>query len=143
MTSACNYYENVTQAEAEAYYEAHKDNSPEPMWIGLNSKLTKDAEGNVIERVFKAEEGGLYSAALQKVVENLQKALPYAENEQQRLVIEKLIEYNITGNLKTFNEYAIAWVRDLDSRVDFVNGFTEVYGDPLGITGAWESLVNF
>ena len=143
LTSACNYYENVTQAEAEAYYEANTDNSPEPMWIGLNSKLTKDAEGNVIERVFKAEEGGLYSAALQKVVENLQKALPYAENEQQRLVIEKLIEYNITGNLKTFNEYAIAWVRDLDSRVDFVNGFTEVYGDPLGITGAWESLVNF
>lgn len=143
LTSACNYYEGVSQAEAEAYYESHKDTSDEPMWIGLNSKLVKDAEGNVVERVFKAEEGGLYSAALQKVVENLQKALEFAENDQQKLVIEKLIDYNITGNLRTFNEYAIAWVRDLDSRVDFVNGFTEVYGDPLGITGAWESLVNY
>lgn len=143
LTSACNYYEGVTQAEAEAYYEAHKDTSDEPMWIGLNSKLVKNEQGEVVERVFKAEEGGLYSAALTKVVENLQKALEFAENDQQRLVIEKLIDYNITGNLQTFNEYAIAWVRDLDSRVDFVNGFTEVYGDPLGITGAWESMVNF
>lgn len=143
LTSACNYYEGVSQAEAEAYYEAHKDTSDEPEWIGLNSKLVKDAAGNVVERVYKAEDGGLYSAALKKVVENLQKALAYAENDQQRLVIEKLIDYNVTGNLTTFNEYAIAWVRDLDSRVDFVNGFTEVYGDPLGITGAWESMVNF
>lgn len=143
LTSACNYYEGVSQAEAEAYYEAHKDTSDEPMWIGLNSKLVKNAEGEVIERTFKAEEGGLYAAALQKVVENLEKALPYAENDQQRLVIEKLIAYNKTGDLHTFNEYAIAWVRDLDSRVDFVNGFTEVYGDPLGITGAWEAMTNF
>lgn len=142
LNSACNYYEGVTQAEAEAYYESHKDNSPEPMWIGLNSKLVKK-DGVVMERVFKVEDDGLYSAALAKVVENLEKALDYAENDQQRLVIEKLIEFNKTGNLRTFNEYAIAWVRDLDSRVDFVNGFTEVYGDPLGITGAWESLVNF
>lgn len=143
LTSACNYYEGVTQAEAEAYYAAHKDMSEEPLWIGLNSKLVKDENGNVVERVFKAEEGGLYAEALEKVVENLEKALQYAENDQQRLVIEKLISYNRTGNLQTFNEYAIAWVKDLDSRVDFVNGFTEVYGDPLGITGAWESLVNF
>ena len=143
MNSACNYYEGVTQAEAEAYYAAHKDDSAEPLWIGLNSKLVKDAEGNVVERVYRVEDGGLYSAALAKVVENLEKALPYAETEEQKVVIEKLISFNKTGDLRTFNEYAIAWVKDLQSRVDFVNGFTEVYGDPLGITGAWESLVNY
>ena len=143
MNSACNYYEGVTQAEAEAYYAAHKDDSAEPLWIGLNSKLVKDAEGNVVERVYRVEDGGLYSVALAKVVENLEKALPYAETEEQKVVIEKLISFNKTGDLRTFNEYAIAWVKDLQSRVDFVNGFTEVYGDPLGITGAWESLVNY
>lgn len=143
LTSACNYYEGLTQAEAEAWYAAHKDTSDEPKWIGLNSKLVKDADGNIIERVFKAEEDGLYHEALQHVVENLEKALAYAENDQQRLVISKLIDFNRTGDLQTFNEYAIAWVRDLDSRVDFVNGFTEVYGDPLGITGAWEAMTNF
>ena len=143
MNSACNYYEGVTQAEAEAYYAAHKDDSAEPLWIGLNSKLVKDAEGQVVERVYRVEDGGLYSAALAKVVENLEKALPYAETEEQKVVLEKLISFNKTGDLRTFNEYAIAWVKDLQSRVDFVNGFTEVYGDPLGITGAWESLVNY
>ena len=141
--SACNYYEGVTQAEAEAYYAAHKDDSAEPLWIGLNSKLVKDSEGNVVERVYRVEDGGLYSVALAKVVENLEKALPYAETEEQKVVLEKLISFNKTGDLRTFNEYAIAWVKDLQSRVDFVNGFTEVYGDPLGITGAWESLVNY
>ena len=140
LASANNYYEGVTQAEAEAYYEAHKDNSAEPLWIGLNSKLVKE-NGQVVERVYKV--GGMYSAALEKVVENLEKALPFAENEQQRLVIEKMIEFNKTGDLKAFNEYCIAWVKDLDSRVDYVNGFTETYADPLGITGTWESLVNF
>lgn len=143
LTSACNYYENVTQAEAEAWYAAHKDNSPEPKWIGLNSKLTKNEQGEVIERVFKSTGDGLYREALVHVVENLEKALAYAENDKQREVISKLIEFNKTGDLTTFNQYAIAWVQDLDSRVDFVNGFTEVYGDPLGVTGAWESLVNF
>lgn len=140
LTSAGNYYEGVTQAEAEAYYAAHKDNSPEPKWIGLNSKLTKE-NGEVVEKTYKV--GGMYSAALEKVVYYLQKALPFAENEQQRQVIKKLIEFNQTGDLQAFNEYCIAWVRDLDSRVDFVNGFTETYTDPLGITGTWESLVNF
>ena len=140
LASANNYYEGVSQAEAEAYYEAHKDNSAEPLWIGLNSKLVKE-NGQVVERVYKV--GGMYSAALEKVVENLEKALPFAENEQQRLVIEKMIEFNKTGDLKAFNEYCIAWVKDLDSRVDYVNGFTETYADPLGITGTWESLVNF
>lgn len=140
LTSAGNYYEGVTQAEAEAYYAAHKDNNPEPKWIGLNSKLTKE-NGEVVEKTYKV--GGMYSAALEKVVYYLQKALPFAENDQQRQVIEKLIEFNQTGDLQAFNEYCIAWVRDLDSRVDFVNGFTETYTDPLGITGTWESLVNF
>ena len=140
LASANNYYEGVTQAEAEAYYEAHKDNSAEPLWIGLNSKLVKE-NGQVVERVYKV--GGMYSAALEKVVENLEKALQFAENDAQRLVIEKMIEFNKTGDLKAFNEYCIAWVKDLDSRVDYVNGFTETYVDPLGITGTWESLVNF
>ena len=140
LTSAGNYYEGVTQAEAEAYYAAHKDNSPEPKWIGLNSKLTKE-NGEVVEKTYKV--GGMYSEALERVVYYLQKALPFAENDQQRQVIEKLIEFNQTGDLQAFNEYCIAWVRDLDSRVDFVNGFTETYTDPLGITGTWESLVNF
>lgn len=140
LASANNYYEGVTQAEAEAYYEAHKDNSAEPLWIGLNSKLVKE-NGKVVERVYKV--GGMYSAALEKVVEHLEKALPFAENDQQRLVIEKMIEFNKTGDLRAFNEYCIAWVKDLNSRVDFVNGFTETYADPLGITGTWESLVNF
>lgn len=140
VTSAGNYYEGVTQAEAEAYYAAHKDDSPEPMWVGLNSKLTKE-NGEVVEKTYKV--GGMYGEALAKVVYWLEKALPYAENDEQRKAIEKMIEFNRTGDLRTFNEYCIAWVKDLDSRVDYVNGFTEVYTDPLGITGAWEAMVNF
>lgn len=140
LTSAGNYYEGVTQAEAEAYYAAHKDNSPEPLWIGLNSKLVKE-DGVVKEHVYKV--GGMYGEALSKVVYWLEKALPYAETEQQKLAIEKMIEFNKTGDLKSFNEYCIAWVKDLQSQVDYVNGFTEVYSDPLGITGSWEAMVNF
>ncbi len=141
LTSAGNYYRNLTQKEAEDWYAAHKDNSEEPIWVGLNSQLAKDDDGNIVERTYKV--GGLYGEALQKVVYWLEKALEVAENDKQKEVIGKLIEYNNTGDLKTFNEYAIAWVQDLDSRVDFINGFTEVYGDPLGITGAWEAMVNF
>lgn len=140
VTSAGNYYEGVTQAEAEAYYAAHKDDSPEPMWVGLNSKLVKE-NGEVVEKTYKM--GGMYGEALAKVVYWLEKALPYAENDEQREAIEKMIEFNRTGDLRTFNEYCIAWVKDLESRVDYVNGFTEVYTDPLGITGAWEAMVNF
>lgn len=140
VTSAGNYYEGVTQAEAEAYYAAHKDDSPEPMWVGLNSKLVKE-NGEVVEKTYKV--GGMYGEALAQVVYWLEKALPYAENDEQRKAIEKMIEFNRTGDLRTFNEYCIAWVKDLDSRVDYVNGFTEVYTDPLGITGAWEAMVNF
>ena len=140
--SAGNYYgEGVTQAEAEAWYAAHKDNSPEPLWIGLNSQLVKNEKGEIVERVYKV--GGLYGEALEHVVYWLKEAMQYAENDAQRLVLEKLIAFNETGDLKLFNEYCIAWVKDLDSRVDFVNGFTETYSDPLGITGTWESMVNF
>ncbi len=142
LGSAGNYYgEGVTQAEAEKWYADHKDNSPEPLWIGLNSQLVKNDKGEIEERVYKV--GGLYSEALEKIVFYLRKAYDFAENDKQRLAIAKMIEFNETGDLKTFNEYCIAWVRDLNSRVDFVNGFTETYSDPLGITGAWESMVNF
>ena len=140
--SAGNYYgEGVTQAEAEKWYAAHKDNSPEPLWIGLNSQLVKNEKGQIEERVYRV--GGLYGEALEHVVYWLKEALQYAENDAQRLGIEKMIAFNETGDLKTFNEYCIAWVRDLDSRVDYVNGFTETYSDPLGITGTWEAMVNF
>ena len=140
--SAGNYYgEGVTQAEAEAWYAAHKDNSPEPKWIGLNSQLVKNANGEIEERVYKV--GGLYGEALEHVAYWLKEAKQYAENDQQLEVLDKLIAFNETGDLQLFNEYCIAWVKDLDSRVDFVNGFTETYADPLGITGTWESMVNF
>ena len=140
--SAGNYYgDGVTQAEAEAYYAAHKDNSDHPKWIGLNSQLVKDADGQIVERVYKV--GGLYGQALEKVVYWLEKALTVAENDEQREAIQRMIEFNKTGDLETFNAYCIAWVKDLNSRVDYINGFTETYSDPLGITGAWESMVNF
>ena len=142
VTSAGNYYgEGVTQAEAEKWYAEHEDNSPEPLWIGLNSQLCKDEKGNIYERTYKV--GGLYGEALEKVVYWLEKALPYAETEEQKAAIEHMIEFNKTGDLKAFNDYCIAWVKDLNSRVDFVNGFTETYEDPLGVTGTWESMVNF
>ena len=142
LGSAGNYYgEGVTQAEAEAWYAAHKDNSAEPLWIGLNSQLVKNENGEIEERVYKV--GGLYGEALEHGVYWLKEAQKYVENDQQRAVLEKLIVYNETGDLQLFNEYCIAWVKDLESRVDFVNGFTETYTDPLGITGTWESMVNF
>ncbi|MBR4432268.1 MAG: dihydrofolate reductase [Paludibacteraceae bacterium] len=140
--SAGNYYgEGVTQKEAEDWYAAHKDNSPEPLWIGLNSQLVKNEKGEIEERVYKV--GGLYGEALEHIVFWLKEALKYVENDAQKLALEKMIAFNETGDLKLFNEYCIAWVKDLDSRVDFVNGFTETYSDPLGITGTWESMVNF
>ena len=141
LTSAGNYYDGVTQAEAEAFYDAMKDpNDAEPVSYGLNSKLVK-RDGIVGEEVYKV--GGLYSAALEKVVYWLEKAKNVAENDQQRAVIERLIEFNRTGNLRTFDEYAILWVADTASTIDFVNGFTETYGDPLGMKASWESIVNF
>ena len=142
LASAGNYYgEGVTQAEAEAWYNQHKDDSAEPLWIGLNSQLVRNEKGQIEERVYKI--GGLYGTALERVNYWLEKALTVAENEHQAEVIRQLIAFNQTGDLRTFNAYCIAWVQDLQSRVDFVNGFTETYTDPLGITGTWESLVNF
>ncbi len=141
LTSACNYYDGVTQKEAEDFYNRLKDpNDATPISYGLNSRLVK-RNGKVEELVWKV--GGLYGPALEKIVYWLEKAEDVAETPEQKAVIEKLIEYYQTGDLKTFDEYAILWVKDLNSRIDFVNGFTENYGDPLGMKASWESLVNF
>ena len=141
QTSANNYYDGVTQAEVEQFYAAMKDpKDTTPISYGLNSRLVKK-DGKVQEEVYKV--GGRYSAAIEKIVENLKKAQAVAENEQQKAHIGKLIEYYTTGNLKTFDEYTILWVEDVVSTVDFINGFIESYGDPLGLKGAWESIVNF
>lgn len=141
LTSACNYYDGVTQEEAEAFYNAMKDSTDEtPVSYGLNSRLVKE-NGKIVEKVWKVN--GLYSEAIQKIVFWLKKAENVAENSSQKDVIAKLIKYYETGDLKTFDEYSILWVKDLDSRIDFVNGFTETYGDPLGMKASWESLVNF
>lgn len=141
LTSACNYYEGVTQQEAEAFYASLKDPADEtPVSYGLNSRLVKE-EGRVYEKIWKV--GGLYTEALEKIVFWLRKAEAVAENDAQKAVIGKLIEYYETGNLKTFDEYAILWVKDRESHIDFVNGFTETYGDPLGMKASWEAIVNF
>lgn len=141
LTSACNYYEGVTQAEAEAFYGAMKNpNDRTPISYGLNSKLVKE-NGQLVEKTYKV--GGLYSAALEKVVYWLEKAASVAENPQQKAVIEKLIEFNKTGDLKQFDEYCILWVSDHASQIDFVTGFTETYGDPLGLKASWEAVTNF
>ncbi len=141
VTSACNYYDGVTQAEAEAFYNKMKNPKDEtPISYGLNSRLVK-RNGKIVEETYKV--GGLYTEAIEKIVYWLEKAAGVAENEQQKEVIEKLIDYYQTGDLKQFDEYAILWVKDLDSQVDFVNGFTETYGDPLGMKASWESIVNF
>ena len=141
LTSACNYYDGVTQAEAEAFYAAMKDPKDEtPISYGLNSRLVKE-NGKLVEKVWKV--GGLYGQAIEKIVYWLKKAETVAETPEQKAVIAKLVEYYETGDLKKFDEYSILWVKDLNSRVDFVNGFTENYGDPLGMKASWESLVNF
>ena len=141
LTSACNYYDGVTQKEAEDFYNAMKDPKDEtPVSYGLNSRLVKE-NGKIQEKVWKV--GGLYGQAIDKIVYWLKKAEGVAENPEQKAVISELIKFYETGDLKTFDEYAILWVKDLNSLVDFVNGFTESYGDPLGMKASWESLVNF
>lgn len=141
-TSAVNMYENITQPEVEAYYAALKDTTDlTPVSYGLNSRLVKDADGTICEQVYKV--GGYYSDAIEKIVADLEKALPFAENQQQKAVIEELVKFYRTGILKTFDDYSILWAEDTDSQVDFINGFIESYGDPLGMTGSWESIVNF
>jgi dipeptidyl-peptidase-3 len=141
LTSANNYYEGVTQAEVEAFYAKMKDpNDNTPISYGLNSKLVKE-NGKLVEKTYKV--GGMYSAALERIVGWLEKAAAVAENDKQREVIETLIAFNRNGDLKTFDEYAIKWVQDVESQIDFINGFTETYGDPLGMKASWESLINF
>lgn len=140
-TSASHYYDNITQPEAEAFYNSLKNpNDTQPVMFGMNSRLVKE-DGVIKEKVWKTD--GLYGAAIQKIVYWLKKAANVAENEQQQAVINKLIQFYTDGDLKTFDDYCILWVNDLDSRVDFVNGFTESYGDPLGLKASWESIVNF
>lgn len=142
LTSANNLYEGVTQAEVEAYFaEQSKNDGPNPVSHGLNTRVVKGPDGKVTEQVYKI--GGLYSEAISKIVENLEKASQYAENDAQRNIIAKLIEYYRTGDLRTFDEYSILWAEDTNSKIDFINGFIEDYDDPLGMTGAWESIVNF
>jgi dipeptidyl-peptidase-3 len=143
LSSANNYYAGgITQKEVEAFYAKQKDpDDPTPVSYGLNSRLEKKPDGRIVEKVWKA--GGLYTGAIERIIEELQKAVPFAENEAQKAVIETLIEYYQTGDLRTFDAYAILWVKDTASDVDFVNGFTETYGDPLGMKASWESTVNF
>lgn len=140
-TSAVNFYEGLTQKEVEDYYNSIKDpNDPTPISYGLNSRLIKK-NGHVAEQTYKL--GGLYSNAISHIVENLTKAMAYAENDAQRMTIARLIDYYTTGDLKTFDDYSIRWTDDTKSQVDFINGFIESYNDPLGMTGSWESIVNF
>lgn len=141
--SSNNYYGGgISQKEVEDFYAQMKmgKDTISPISYGLNSRLVKE-NGTVVEKVWKV--GGLYSAAIEKIVDQLRQALPFAENDTQKAIIGKLIEYYQTGDLKTFDAYSILWVEDTASEVDFVNGFIETYGDPLGMKVSWESTVNF
>ena len=143
-TSACNFYgEGVTQIEAEQYYDRQKNQtaSDEPVSYGLNSKLVKGPDGLIEEHVWCVD--GMYGNAIRHIVDSLEKAAQVAENEKQREVINLLVKYYRTGDLEVFNQYCIAWVGEHDDHVDFVNGFIEVYGDPLGMKGSWEGIVEY
>lgn len=140
--SACNYYEGLTQQEVEAYYAAKNDPSnPCPPSYGLNSKLVKTASGDIEEQVWK--QGGMYGEAIDRIVYWLTKAMQFAENEKQQEVIGLLISYYRTGDLKTFDSYSIEWLKEHAGDVDFINGFIEVYGDPLGFKASWEGIVTY
>lgn len=143
LTSACHFYEGVTQQEAEDFYarmkSEHADSKTPPSY-GLNSTLVKDHD-EIREIVWSAE--GRYANAIRHIVYWLEKALQVAENEQQKRVISLLISYYKSGDLQTFNEYCIEWLQEHDSAIDFINGFIEVYGDPLGLKGSWEGLVEY
>ena len=141
LTSATNLYDGVTQQEVEDYYNALKDTTDStPVMWGLNTKVVKE-NGKVVEKPYKV--GGLYNDAITQIVVNLKRAAEFAENDAQRAYIDKLIEFYVTGSLKTFDEYSILWAEETKSDVDFINGFIESYGDPLGMTGSWEGMVNF
>ncbi|MBD5235718.1 MAG: dihydrofolate reductase, partial [Barnesiella sp.] len=141
VTSANNLYEGVTQKQVEDYYNALKDTTiVNPISYGLNTRVAM-VDGKVTEQPYRV--GGIYSDAIVRIVDNLKKARQYAENDKQGAVIDRLIDFYTTGDLATFDDYSILWVEDTDSQVDFINGFIESYGDPLGMTGSWESIVNF
>ncbi|MBR4268522.1 MAG: dihydrofolate reductase [Prevotella sp.] len=140
-TSACNFYQDVTQQEAEEYYKALKSQAgSQPPSFGLNSTLVKK-DGKLTEDVWRI--GGKYGKTIEKIIENLTKAKQYAENDRQKKIISLLIDYYTTGNLHTFDEYSIEWLKETDGRIDFINGFIEVYGDPLGYKATWEGIVEY
>ena len=143
LTSACHFYDGVSQAEAERFYEAMKQanaHDTEPASYGLNSTLVKE-DGELKEQVWSAD--GKYANAIRHIIYWLEKAMDVAENEQQKKVIRLLITYYKSGDLKDFNKYCIEWLKEHDSSIDFINGFIEVYGDPLGLKGSWEGLVEY
>lgn len=141
QTSACNFYENVSQAEVERFYARMKeDGNEQALSYGLNSKLTK-RNGELVE--LKWTEDGLYGAAIKEIVSWLLRAQKYAENEEQKHLIDLLVKYYRTGDLKDFDRYSIAWVQQHEGMIDFINGFIEVYGDPLGLKGTWEGIVEY
>ena len=140
-TSAGNFYVGVTQKEVEDYYRKLKNPADnEPVMFGLNSQLVKE-DGKLVEKPWKV--GGMYTKAIEKIVFNLRKASEFTETPEQRAALDKLIQYYESGSLKDFDDYSILWVKDLNSKVDFINGFIESYNDPLGMRGSWESIVNF
>lgn len=141
ITSACNYYENVTQDEVERFYNDMKDESDEEMpSYGLNSKLVK-RDGKIVE--YKWVESGMYGPAIKQIIYWLEKARSAAENEQQKAIISILIDYYRTGDLRTFDRFSIEWLKETDGLIDFINGFIEVYGDPLGLKASWEGFVSY
>lgn len=140
-TSACNFYHDVSQKEVEDYYSALKATiDKNPPSLGLNSRLVKQ-NGELIEQVWKID--GMYGKAIETIVSYLRQAAEYAENEQQQKIISLLISYYQTGNLRVFDEYSIEWLKEQDGRIDFINGFIEVYNDPLGLKASWEGIVEF
>lgn len=142
QTSACNYYEGVTQQEAEDFYEAMRDeNDPMPISYGLNSTLRKTADGMLKEDVW--HEGGLYGDAIKHITYWLEKAAEVAENELQAKIIGMLVDYYRTGDLRKFDAYSIEWLKEHEGRIDFINGFIEVYSDPLGMKASWEGIVTY
>ncbi len=144
LTSACNYYApGITQAEAEEFYARQKASGDprHPVMYGMNSRLERAADGTLQEHVWRAD--GMYGAAIRRIVEMLTQAIPYAENAGQQAVIRRLIDFYETGDLVTFDAYTILWVEETEGDVDFTNGFTEVYGDPLGLKASWEGYVNY
>lgn len=142
QTSACNYYDGVTQQEAEDFYDALRDeNDPTPISYGLNSTLRKTADGTLKEDIWY--EGGLYGEAIKHITYWLEKAAEVAENELQTKIIGMLVDYYRTGDLSKFDAYSIEWLKEHEGRIDFINGFIEVYGDPLGMKASWEGIVTY